>query len=84
MISPPTTPTVVSRAGIGENTMVTVLLDCGNGNKVYRQLWLTVIDIPYDLIIGTNYFELFGFVLSGLPVKPPGPQVTATRCSTLD
>jgi hypothetical protein len=83
----PEKPTVISRAGVTEKTLGTVLsyqiifpllLDYGNGNKVYRKLKFTVIDIPYDLIIGRNHFELFGFVLNELPVKPPGPQVTAT------
>jgi hypothetical protein len=75
----PDEATVILRAGVTEKTLGAVLLDCGNGNKVYRKLKFTVVDIPYDLIIGTNYFELFGFVLSGLPVKPPGPQVTAAE-----
>jgi hypothetical protein len=36
--------------GVTEKTLGTVLLDCGNGNKVYRKLKFTVIDIPYELL----------------------------------
>jgi hypothetical protein len=77
-ISPHTTKTSISRGGKVEPSKCTVVIDCGNGDNMFRNLRFAVIDIPYDLIIGRNYFALFGFVLSGLPVKLPGPQVTVT------
>jgi hypothetical protein len=77
-ISPHTAKTSISREGKVEPSKGTVVIDCGNGDNMFRNLRFTVIDIPYDLIIGRNYFSLFGFVLSGLPVKLPGPQVTIT------
>jgi hypothetical protein len=49
-----------------------------NENTVFKDSKFTVIDIPYDLIIGMNYFQMFGFVLSGIPVKLPESQVTGT------
>jgi hypothetical protein len=79
MVTPATTTTTVSRAGKLEKSLGSVEMDCGNGTDLFRNIHFTVIEIPYDLIIGRNYFQMFGFVLSGLPVKKPGPQVTVTN-----
>jgi hypothetical protein len=78
LVTPADTTTTVSRAGKMEKSLVTVAIDCGNGDNIFRNIRCTVIDITCDLIIGRNYFAWFGFILSGLPVKMPGPQITAT------
>jgi hypothetical protein len=69
VVTPATSTTTVSRAGKLEKSLGSVVIDCGNGANLFRNIRFTVIDIPYDLIIGRNYFQMFGFVLSGLGLE---------------
>jgi hypothetical protein len=45
-----------------------------NGTKHYLNLQFAVLDhIEFDMILGRNYRQMFGYRLTGVPTKLPGP-----------
>ena len=64
----------ISRAGLSEprKGKIMATIQCG---QTSAEIWLTVLpNSRHDVILGRRDFPVFGFRLTRLPVKPPGPE----------
>jgi hypothetical protein len=76
-ITPDSSKIKISRAGLLEPKLGTATVSVSNGTERYLNLIFTVLDkIEFDMILGRNYHQIFGYKLVGVPTKPPGPQIT--------
>ncbi len=63
---------IFSRGGIQDKIKHTFKGVLKNGTHSLPLMFKEVADIGYDVIIGRNSFQLFGYKLTGIPVKSPG------------
>jgi hypothetical protein len=75
-ITPDITGSTISRGGINEKKYGTVKVAINNGIHQYKDLTFTVLPhINFDLIIGRNFHQKFGYRLVGVPTQLPGPAI---------